>query len=71
MAALDKHRGKGQQKITVERVNVAPGGQAIVGHVQAAHVVVALAAPQALSLEAPRAEVVPLPTVLTSGKVTR
>lgn len=30
---LDKHRGKGQQKITVEHVNVAAGGQAIVGDV--------------------------------------
>ena len=26
--ALNKHRGKGQQKIIVERVNVEPGGQA-------------------------------------------
>lgn len=33
--ALDKHRGKGQQKITVEHVTVQAGGQAIVGHVQA------------------------------------
>lgn len=33
LAALDKHRGKGQQKVTVEHVNVAPGGQAIVGNV--------------------------------------
>lgn len=33
LAALDKHRGKGQQKITVERVQVAAGGQAIVGNV--------------------------------------
>ncbi len=32
---LDKHRGKGQQKITVERVNVESGGQAIVGHIEA------------------------------------
>ena len=32
---LNKHRGKGQQKITVERVNVESGGQAIVGHVEA------------------------------------
>lgn len=30
---LDKHRGKGQQKITVEHVNVEAGGQAIVGNV--------------------------------------
>ena len=31
---LNKHRGKGQQKITVQHVNVEPGGQAIVGHVE-------------------------------------
>ena len=35
LAALDKHRGKGQQKITIERVNVESGGQAIVGNVDA------------------------------------
>jgi hypothetical protein len=33
LAALDKHRGKGRQKITVEHVNVHAGGQAIVGDV--------------------------------------
>lgn len=32
--ALDKHRGKGQQKITVEHMNVEAGGQAVVGHVE-------------------------------------
>lgn len=31
--ALAKYRGKGQQKITVEHVNVHSGGQAIVGNV--------------------------------------
>jgi hypothetical protein len=31
---LDKRRGKGQQKVTVEYVNVEAGGQAIVGHVE-------------------------------------
>jgi hypothetical protein len=31
--ALDRHRGKGQQRITVEHVNVHAGGQAIVGSV--------------------------------------
>ena len=31
---LDKRRGKGQQKMTIEYVNVEPGGQAIVGHVE-------------------------------------
>ena len=29
---LDKHRGKGQQKVTVEYVNVESGGQAVVGY---------------------------------------
>jgi hypothetical protein len=31
--ALNKYRTKGQQKITVQHVNVETGGQAIVGHV--------------------------------------
>jgi len=31
---LDKHRGKGQQKVTVEHVHVAAGGQAMVGHIE-------------------------------------
>jgi hypothetical protein len=31
--ALDRHRGKGQQRITVEHVNVQAGGRAIVGSV--------------------------------------
>lgn len=35
VAALDKHRGKGQQKVTVEHVHVAAGGQAIVGNIEA------------------------------------
>lgn len=33
MEALNRHRGKGQQKVTVEHVTVNSGGQAIVGHV--------------------------------------
>ncbi|MGN3975260.1 hypothetical protein [Tsuneonella sp. SYSU-LHT278] len=36
LAALDRHRGKGQQKITVEHVTVEAGGQAIVGDVSLA-----------------------------------
>jgi hypothetical protein len=32
--ALNRHRGKGQQKVTVEHVHVHPGGQAIVGTVE-------------------------------------
>ena len=35
MEALNKHRGKGQQKVTVEYVNVEAGGQAVVGNVEA------------------------------------
>lgn len=35
MQALDKHRGKGRQKVVVEHVHVDPGGQAIVGNVGA------------------------------------
>ena len=31
--ALNRHRGKGQQKVTVEHVHVHQGGQAIVGNV--------------------------------------
>ena len=31
--ALNRHRGKGQQKVTVEHVHVNAGGQAIVGAV--------------------------------------
>jgi hypothetical protein len=33
--ALDRHRGRGQQKITVEHVTVNAGGQAIVGNIGA------------------------------------
>lgn len=31
---LNKHRGKGQQKITVKYVNVQAGGQAVVGNIE-------------------------------------
>ena len=68
MAALDKHRGKGQQKITVERVQVAAGGQAIVGDV---HAPSAAVAQQPLALEAPREDTVPLPETITRAKVPR
>ena len=34
LGALDKHRGKGQQKVTVEHVYVHAGGQAVVGMVE-------------------------------------
>jgi hypothetical protein len=34
LEALNHHRGKGQQKVTVEHVHVHDGGQAIVGNVE-------------------------------------
>ena len=34
MEALNRYRGKGQQKMTVEHVHVYEGGQAVVGNVQ-------------------------------------
>jgi hypothetical protein len=34
LEALNRHRGKGQQKVTVEHVHVHAGGQAIVGHIE-------------------------------------
>ncbi len=36
LEALNRYRGKGQQKVTVEHVTVNDGGQAIVGNVAAA-----------------------------------
>jgi hypothetical protein len=36
LEALSRHRGKGQQKVTVEHVHVHSGGQAVVGIVAAA-----------------------------------
>jgi hypothetical protein len=33
--SLNRHRGKGQQKVTVEHVHVHKGGQAIVGNIEA------------------------------------
>lgn len=35
LETLNRHRGKGQQKVTVEHVHVGEGGQAIVGNVEA------------------------------------
>lgn len=35
LETLNRHRGKGQQKVTVEHVHVHDGGQAIVGNVEA------------------------------------
>jgi hypothetical protein len=36
LEALNRHRGKGQQKVTVEHVHVHEGGQAIVGNLEGA-----------------------------------
>lgn len=35
LETLNKHRGKGQQKVTVEHIRVEKGGKAIVGNVEA------------------------------------
>jgi hypothetical protein len=35
MEALQRYRGKGQQKMVIEHVNVNSGGQAIIGNVEA------------------------------------
>jgi hypothetical protein len=42
LEALNRHRGKGQQKVTVEHVHVHAGGQAIVGTVEAGGVATAI-----------------------------
>jgi hypothetical protein len=34
MQALQRYRGKGQQKMVIEHVNVNSGGQAIIGNVE-------------------------------------
>jgi hypothetical protein len=34
LEALNRHRGKGQQKVTVEHVHVHAGGQAVVGNIE-------------------------------------
>jgi hypothetical protein len=52
LAALDKHRGKGRQKITVEHVNVHAGGQAIVGDVTTGEIAPPSPAPAAAQPEA-------------------
>jgi hypothetical protein len=63
VAALDRHRGRGQQNVTVKYVHVAEGGQAIVGNVtrngaaavQEAEAPPALQAPTEMPLEIPPA----------------
>jgi hypothetical protein len=34
LESLNRHRGKGQQKVTVEHVHVHAGGQAVVGSIE-------------------------------------
>lgn len=71
VAALDRHRGKGQQKITVERIEVASGAQAIVGDVHAAQRQHPGVSPEPnASLEPPREEPVPVPTKRARSKVS-
>ena len=67
LEALNRHRGKGQQKVTVEHVHVHEGSQAIVGNVQSQGVGLTSKAeeqPHALghasSQEMRRADTVPL-----------
>jgi hypothetical protein len=36
LEALNRHRGKGQQKVPIEHVHVHNGGQAMVGNVEGA-----------------------------------
>lgn len=66
LAALDKHRGKGRQKITVEHVNVHAGGQAIVGNVDGSAPSPSKAAPAQRALSEAPDGAVPLPDPLAS-----
>lgn len=61
-AALDKHRGKGQQQVTVKHVYVEAGGQAIVGNVNSAdgkEVTPTIAAAGRAALAAPAQPILP------------
>jgi hypothetical protein len=60
LETLDKHRGKGQQKITVEHVNVHAGGQAIVGNVEAGVVKAPASSPSPPVLESKPNEAMPM-----------
>lgn len=71
LAALDKHRGKGQQKITVERVLVEAGGQAIVGEVHTTKSAERPPSQQQEALEAPREDTVPLEAARSRAKAPR
>jgi hypothetical protein len=59
VAALDKRRGQGQQKITVEHVTVQAGGQAIVGNVVAGGQPAPAPPPEAPPPDAPALEHAP------------
>ena len=65
LATLNKHRGKGQQRVTVEHVNVEAGGQAIVGNVDAG---AARRQKQSTSPEAPEALEHAEPQTLDMGR---
>jgi hypothetical protein len=67
MEALDKHRGRGQQKITVEHVHVHAGGQAIVGNVQG-RAPARESSAASLALSDQTGDVVPLPDPLSAPK---
>lgn len=67
MEALDKHRGRGQQKITVEHVTVQAGGQAIVGNVQSPATPERKAATAPLALSDGTGDLVHLPDPLTEA----
>ena len=61
LAAPDKHRGKGRQKITVEHVTVEAGGQAIVGEFH----------PDGKSQHGKREQQGPLPDNSTGEEISR
>lgn len=67
LATLDKHRGKGQQKVIVEHVNVEPGGQAIVGHVETGQTKETAESSDAIE----RAVNIPLPGAKSKSKASR
>ncbi len=58
LETLNKHRGKGQQKVTVEHIRVEKGGQAIVGNVEAGNAATRTPDPSQLEHKAP--DTVPL-----------
>lgn len=61
LEVMDKRRGLGQQKITVERVTVEAGGQAIVGTLQSPSAPMATAKSEPLMISAQSADSTPLP----------